>query len=141
MTYGKSYQQFQGKELNFDFMIMKSGENNFNAMSRDADGFGVNSSDAFARGFFNDQFIVFKKCYDSTLQMSKNGDFVEDSRRKSPEVHYFGIYNTEQEEFEGTWKVKFEVKVFGKKIFKITHGRGAWRMWYEKPLPDDDLGC
>ena len=140
LTYGKSYGEHAGKELSFTFMIMKTEGDKFNAMSRDEEGFGLNSSDAYARGIYSDDFIIFKKRYESSLTLNKSGEFIEDASKKSPEIHYFGTYNSNQEEFEGKWKVKFQIKLFGIKLFKISHGRGTWRMWYDKPLADEDLG-
>lgn len=124
----------------FDFMILKTEDNKFNAMSRDVEGLGINSSDAFIKGVFSDQFIVFKKRYDSNLVMTKNGDFVEDTSEKGSEIHYFGKYDDVQEEFEGEWKVKLQVNLLGIKIIKITRGKGTWRICYDKPLADENLG-
>lgn len=140
LTYGKSYRQFEGEELTFDLMIMKTEGDKFNAMSRDVEGFGINSSDAVIKGVYSDEYIIFKKRYESSLTMTKNGDFVEDSSQKGPQIHYFGTYNDDQDEFEGKWKVKLHIKLLGIKLFKITRGRGTWRMWYDKPLADEDLG-
>lgn len=127
LIYQKGYGKFKNEKLEFDFQVTDIDQLQFQAISKDTAGFGINPSKAKIRGEFKDQSISFTKIYLQDLYFDKDEKFYLDEEKESLPIYYEGQYFPTENKFKGSWKMQLSFKILWLFPFSYTLN-GIWFM-------------
>lgn len=129
--YGAGYGDFEGERASF-LLFLDDGVNEFSGKAFDIDGVGVQNEAATIKGFYKDGMISFIKQYPKAHLLEDDGSLTLDEKKTSPEIHYYGEYNEQAEEFAGNWEMVVSEIKEGKNFVEFLCV-GTWHM---KKEPD-----
>lgn len=124
LTYGKLYGPTAGEKLQFTFEIQWKN-NHFSGTAKDVSGRGFSPDDATIEGDLLVDTITFTKRYRRRhfVKPDLSTDFQE---KPGFPIFYTGKFNSDKNQFEGTWKIVREFKVLPFLKFQQNLGEGTF---------------
>lgn len=124
--YGEEYGTLYGKSVEF-YLFLEENVNEFFGKAFDMEAPANDRDVPSIKGFCNDGAISFIKYYDTGYIINEDGSYELNKDDKGVEVHYYGNYDSDGEEFLGSWEILMEEEKVGENYVEYLC-TGTWRM-------------
>ncbi len=115
-------------EIDFE-MMLNENEDGFNGICQDLEIEIGTKEKSSIRGFCEDSMISFIKVYENAIYLDRDtNEFVLDQENSGRDIHYYGTYNHDTEQFEGSWEIETSEDQIAEEKMNIGIEYGSWFM-------------
>jgi hypothetical protein len=127
-SYSEEYgETLSGEKVVMSLLFEKVFNNKFTGKCIELSGVGASEEISQIEGFIENDFISFKKEYQTYYQFEEDGTIKKIEDSGTHELSYEGVYDFDTKAFSGIWEIWFNERAHGEYNY-VRIGEGTWEL-------------